>query len=299
MKLKRRRCPVCQSGDGETLYSCEFEKLIPFLQRSYGDRDFSVLAGELYSVRRCDCQMIYQEMIPDDEMAAVLYNEWIDPEKTRKTHMQASLDQRLSLVRDVAAVVNYFGRQPSMLRVLDFGMGWAEWCLAARGLSCHVMGSELSKERVDHAAALGIHVAGLSEIRGCCDFINTEQVFEHLTEPLETLRHLKSGLRAGGLIRISVPNGRSLGDFWQLDWSALPPNGGQFNPIFPLEHLNTFTHQTLVSLAERAGLRRVELPVRVWLRNFVKAEPMRQTVEWLLRLTPYARNRSTILYFAK
>ena len=37
------------------------------------------------------------------------------------------------------------------------------------------------------------------------DFINTEQVFEHISEPLETLKELKTLLKPGGIIKISVP----------------------------------------------------------------------------------------------
>jgi len=40
------------------------------------------------------------------------------------------------------------------------------------------------------------------------DFINVDQVFEHLPYPRATLANLTTKLRAGGVVRISVPNGR-------------------------------------------------------------------------------------------
>jgi len=42
------------------------------------------------------------------------------------------------------------------------------------------------------------------------DFINTEQVFEYIPEPLKTLDYLKNSLKDHGIIKISVPTSKKI-----------------------------------------------------------------------------------------
>lgn len=54
------------------------------------------------------------------------------------------------------------------------------------------------------------------------DFINSEQVFEHLVEPRQALASLSRALRCGGLLRISVPNGSDVDARLKLEDRSAP-----------------------------------------------------------------------------
>lgn len=147
-------------------------------------------------------------------------------------------------------------KPPHEMEVLDFGMGWSEWLQMARAWGCRVTGMELSEERVRHARSLGIEIIDLDDAAGRrFDFINTEQVFEHLVSPLDILERLGSLLKPGGLLKVSVPDGRKMPKV--IDDLA---SGGQWSPervmaIAPLEHVNCFTYDSIVAMGKAAGLR--------------------------------------------
>ena len=103
-------------------------------------------------------------------------------------------------------IISWFKKAPSSLKFFDFGMGWGEWALMAKAFGCRSYGAELSNICIEYAKANGINIVSWDEIpQSQFDFINTEQVFEHISNPLQTLCHLKKGLKANGLLKISVP----------------------------------------------------------------------------------------------
>jgi len=89
-------------------------------------------------------------------------------------------------------------------------------------------------------------------------FINAEQVFEHIPQPRKTLEGLAERLVPGGVIRISVPNGRSVeAAVKNPAWKAAK------DPAHPLEHINIFTHRTLRELGQFAGMAVIAHPFLV------------------------------------
>ena len=88
------------------------------------------------------------------------------------------------------------------------------------------------------------------------DFINTEQVFEHLSQPLETLEYLSKALKPHGIIKISVPNGWNIEEKLAIgDWDASKESPQSLNPVAPLEHVNCFTYQSIIKMAQLVGLK--------------------------------------------
>ena len=66
----------------------------------------------------------------------------------------------------------------------------------AKGFGCESYGTELSEERIKYASSNGIKVIAWNEIpKHSFNFINTEQVFEHIPNPLDTLIYLKDALK--------------------------------------------------------------------------------------------------------
>ena len=137
--------------------------------------------------------------------------------------------------------------------------------LSCPGLWLGVYGTELSQARIEYAKASGIKVITWEDIPNYrFDFINTEQVFEHLSEPMETLVHLKRALKPGGMIKISVPNGWDIKRRLRIaDWIAPKGFRNSLNPVAPLEHINCFNHEVIVKMASRIGLKLEALPFRL------------------------------------
>src|SRR5262249_52675458 len=154
------------------------------------------------------------------------------------------------------------------VEVLDYGMGWGSWLQMAQAFGCVAVGAELSATRAG-APAPGIEVVGADDLpEGRFHFVNTEQVFEHLIRPTETADRLVAALRPGGLLRISVPNGRPVRALLaQPDWTAPKRSARSLNAVAPLEHVNCFTHEVLARLATTVGVRPFQYPVRQFIES--------------------------------
>lgn len=227
-----------------------------FLRQYYPKMEATFLLGETYRLRHCPaCGLIYQQGVPDGELARALYEDWIDGEasrtkRRRKEHWTRyrRLSEELSLARAL------LGSRVTSPRVLDFGLGWGEWCKMAAAYGCETFGIELAREKVAQAQAAGIKVLAFADLpEAHFDYINLEQVLEHLAEPWETVSRLAVSLRPGGLMQIAVPNGNGmLARVQSLSWTTT--DCGATMPVHALEHLNCFSHAALVKLGERAGL---------------------------------------------
>jgi len=81
------------------------------------------------------------------------------------------------------------------------------------------------------------------------EFINCEQVLEHVSDPVATVAQLAQSLVRGGYLRIAVPDGARVS---RIARSASFVIGK--NAVHPLEHVNCFTKKTLMRLGASAGL---------------------------------------------
>ncbi len=142
-------------------------------------------------------------------------------------------------------------------------MGWGEWALMAKAFGCEVYGSEISSSRIAYAKAQGIRIVDWADIpMHQFDYISTEQVFEHIPEPLDTLRYLGKALAPQGMIKISVPNGTNIRKLLRtMNWKAAKEDCDSLNPVSPLEHINCFSGDVIKRMAAQAGMRPVYLPL--------------------------------------
>jgi len=233
----------------------------------------SDLTDGKYEIVKCsECGFIWQAYILNDELMEKLYSVWISSEHSLIKKKCADFSLFSGYAREVESIHRFFpSKKPFEIDVLDFGMGWRYWCLMAKAFGYNVSGFEISKKRIEFARKNGIDVIeNFSEITTRkFDFINAEQVFEHIPNPLQTMRFLVHSLKNEGIIRISVPNGRGIEQ--EL---AKPRWNPSKNAIHPLEHINCFTHQTLVKFGELAGLELIRQPFllshRYNLKSYIK-----------------------------
>jgi SAM-dependent methyltransferase len=266
--VDRPVCPCCGSNDNITLRRVGLTQspIKEHLENFYtpiGGIEFEYLEGSDYVLNECrDCGLIYQKEVPNEFLMSKLYGQWIDPEKVlHRYHQNHDVGYYLNVAKEIGKVIRCLNMPPHQVKFFDFAMGWGSWCMIAKGFRCDVYGLDLSQERCDNAYTSGIQVIGWDQIpEHQFDIVNAEQVFEHLADPLGTLRHLKRGLRPGGLIRIGVPRGwdikRKL-EVW--DWHAPKGSENSLIPVAPLQHINCFDYNVLVRLGVQAGLKAIDL----------------------------------------
>ena len=87
-------------------------------------------------------------------------------------------------------------------------MGWGHYCIASKALGFDVHGCELSDVRIKFAQMNGVKIIkNINELEdNYFDFINSEQVFEHLSDPSVIMKEFQRILKNDGVINISVPN---------------------------------------------------------------------------------------------
>ena len=303
--VERDHCPSCSSTAFNVIVREPFESpaLRTYFDEHYeGRADLAPLKGFNYELVRCrNCGLGYQRTIPGKDLLHQIYEHWIPPSEKERLQRQYSLEDFRYWAEQVQFLVQHLRISPHSIRIFDFGLGWSEWAIMARAFGCRVAGSELSSARVQHARSIGIEVIEWNEIPNRrFHFINTEQVFEHLLAPLDTLKQLVSGLEPGGVLKISVPDCRPALRRLEKDHSLSVLSHSRLMPVAPLEHVNCFEYRSLVRLAGTAGLH----PVRPSLRLLYNSTSGWLSPKKALRaaLRPIYRHwfpKSTFVYFVK
>lgn len=252
--VERARCPTCGSA-GETLLSLPYAdpRVGQFVSTYYEARvPLHEWPNLQFRIEACSrCALLWQRWIPDTAHMSLLYESWISPQHSLEKKTAANVSLFMAYAREMEAIAALNRDRDRPPRVLDFGMGWGFWCRMASAFGYSVGGLEPSQQRRDYAREHGIEsfadLDAIGERR--YDFINCEQVFEHLAAPAVTLKRLTRCLDDGGVIRVAVPDGRNAR-------SALADPAWQAGKdhLQPLEHINCFSHQALLDLAAGAGL---------------------------------------------
>jgi SAM-dependent methyltransferase len=254
--VHRPVCEVCGSARAQVLFSTLLTDpaVWGFLTEHYGGRVCAdEVAGALYEVLACEaCGFVWQAYVPDEALTARLYDEWISAEESRARRSETDEALRKAFSWQIAGIAPLVGKRPGETNVLDFGAGWGTWCAMAQVAGYNVKGVEISQRRIEHARARGVQmVSSLDELGAWrADYVNVEQVLEHVRQPAATMAGLASVLAADGVVRVSVPN--SSGVRRAL---AAPGYAAGKDAVQPLEHINCYTPAVLRRLGRQAGLR--------------------------------------------
>ena len=266
-----------------------------------GTPSLTLPASFSYRLAQCgDCGLTFQSFVPDQVLLDSIYDNWVTGHG-QQAEREFGLNQYRYLSEQVDFMIQHIGKRPADIKALDLGFGWGQWARMAMGYGCEVSGIELSQERKAFGRSIGIQVIELDDLPAeTFDFVHTEQVFEHLTEPRHVLERLVASLKPTGLIKISVPDSaRSLSRLAQTQaFGAL--DAREQMAIAPLEHINSFTSDSLVAFAHSAGLR----PLRPSLRRMVNAasgvlEGKRMANALARPIYRHVLGRGTFMYFVK
>lgn len=142
----------------------------------------------------------------------------------------------------------FLSQHPASGQLLDVGCSTGKFMLAANRAGWTVSGVELSASAAKTAHAVTqaqVWTGTIEEIDPSLSFdaVTAWEVLEHLPDPVAFLAAIRSRLKTGGRLGLSVPN-------WQSPWmrqSAAPEH-------WPPFHLTYWTPLTLHGLLASAGL---------------------------------------------
>lgn len=288
MFKERKICEICNSSNTADILATDFtnEILSSFLKEYYkGKIPEGYFAKMPFIVTKCrDCSFIWQKYVLNNTTSDKLYTTWINPGESLKKKMNAKSKLYQKYAKEAQFISTLFKKNPHEIRVLDFGMGWGYWCLMMKAHGYNVTGFEIAADRIAHAKSNCITALESDEdlYSKEFNFINLEQVLEHVPDPQRLLQKLVATLSAEGIVHIAVPDGS------EVENKILSPNWKpEHDAIHPLEHINCFTPQTLIHIARLSGLAPIDTSSTNSLKKIVKK---------LLGRTP---PQSTNIYFKK
>lgn len=305
--ITRHACPACREGNTAAIFSRPYADatLRAALEKFYaevGGLEYEALLGADYVVHACaSCGLFFQRDVPDDYLLGQLYEKWISPQRAyERFHAHPPPSRHLEIARDVFISLSLVRQRDAATRALDYGCGWGEWSRMTQAYGMESWGTELSATRRDACLRAGIRVVPENELPADgFDLINVDQVFEHLPSPADTLQLLKQKLRAGGVIRLAVPNAwRVASHLKRFDRELSRPRLGGMNALAPLEHLNGFTTRSLVRMAADQGLKRLNPPWRVLGGAWLLPPGLRTKLKAVARPFYLRSNLSTQLWFS-
>ncbi|MEA2018688.1 MAG: class I SAM-dependent methyltransferase [Campylobacterota bacterium] len=276
MLIQRKCCPICNDENSRNLISIPYEEMKELLSNynNFNELVFNDFKNLEYSLMECsNCKSLYQEYMPSDLFSEILYEKWIDPNKSFEYQTtKYSLGFYSRMQYEINLILNIFNNtHPSDIKVLDFGAGWGEWSILAKAHGIDVYAAELSKSRITHLKKNNIKIISLEEAsKHKFDYIRSDQVFEHLGEPADILQKLSDILADDGIIRLAVPDTKNF--FEKFEPSKIKKDSdfkSFYNPIFPLEHLNCFTPKNLEILGNMCKLQRYKSSTNWKIGNIV------------------------------
>jgi 2-polyprenyl-3-methyl-5-hydroxy-6-metoxy-1,4-benzoquinol methylase len=300
----RMVCPVCSGTDFQKIYSLSYmdKAMKRYLETFYGPQggvEWQYLVEAKYTLLECKkCHLIFQQEVPDETLMFKLYEEWIDPLLSYERNKDLNQTILLKYRTDISNTISYISKTTGGTNVLDFGFGWGHWSQLAIEFGCAVYGTELSPTRLEHAKKLNIKILDFDSIKDYqFDFINADQVFEHLAEPMKTLQVLKKSLTKNGIIKIDVPNGNMAGKYLRKHpWTQEPGLKARINYVAPLEHINCFRLETLLKLTQSCGLELFNFPTKY------KIQRSENRIKQVLKIINYKLNpqkKELCLFFKK
>jgi SAM-dependent methyltransferase len=264
--IERQHCPITGRPAG-VVFSRPYRHpvLRGIVERAHlGD----LVADVPYEIRYCaESDLHFQTWVMDAAELTAWYSPPVDAAffmaeiAKQKLHWFAHMTEEILVMRQLC--------REKMPVVLDFGCNWGKWAGMALAHGCAVYGIDVNRAASEFCAGRGIRMISFEEARKFqFDFINVDQVMEHLSDPLAVARHLEQCLKPGGFMKLGTPDNPKLpvqlrsaqrtGEDSVLDARTL-------DSLLPLEHVNLFNARSLRTLAAQAGLAPYRLPFFKWL----------------------------------
>ena len=300
----RKCCPSCKCISFTSLCKVNYSDvgINKYLCTHYAGKASNIDLNELnFELVQCKkCNLTYQTHVPNEKLLTEIYDVWIPKSTNEERLIGHDLNYYRYLTEQVQFAIQSFDLSPHKIKVLDFGFGWAEFAKIAMAFGCEVSGSELSKERIEYAQSIGLKCVNIENLPNkYFHYINTEQVFEHLVDPVDILAKLVNALRDDGILKISVPNADNSIKLIKKNKTFSSLSLNEIMPIAPLEHINCFNYKSLVLLADKVGLKPICPSFKKIYNSSSGWFDMKNAIRLLIR--PIYRHilpKSTFVYFS-
>ena len=183
-----------------------------------------------------------------------------------KKFLKKKKDKRIYGIykKNINLIFNILGKNINA-NILDFGSGWGDWIKSSNSFGFNTYGAEIDTFKLKYLNKNKLTLIDFDKIDPNLkfDFINTEQVFEHLENPVYFIKKFSKILKHNGLVRISVPNGIKVkknlnnNDNWLEKRKG---NRNSLNPVWLFEHINCFRPETIIYMMEINGFKHFKLP---------------------------------------
>ncbi|MCA8938501.1 MAG: methyltransferase domain-containing protein [Planctomycetes bacterium] len=260
--LERPDCPLCKASAAQELYriNCQGGEWESFAKHHAGEEPARKViiphfAGQSFSYLKCkSCSFLWQGCVLDDQGMADLYARPEDDlgyaESLRAYQTRSSRQRGTRLAMRVAQTLARTNANITKVKVLDFGCGFGVWFRMAAAMGADCTGVELSEGRRAGMSAAGIRVfKELSDVNESFDLVLSDQVIEHVVDPVQSVKELVSKAKPGAVVFLGTPSSRKASSVIRNTAAS-----NTYNPIRPFIHINSFTNQTLKKIGRIAGL---------------------------------------------
>lgn len=267
----RSSCPACNEIRIKEIFSLPYNsrEMIDFLSSYYkGTIDIKQLYGRRYNLLECkNCNLIFQEQIPNKKFSQELYEKYIDKDDSLKKKNDYEKKYNKKLNYEMGLIKNIFKKKNEEISILDFGAGWGFWLNYFKKNNFDVYAFEVSETRINFLKESKIKI--ISDIENTdnkFDFIYSEETFEHISDPKETLINLSKILKENGFMMLRFPN--SFLFKLRLNKNYKPCT----DCAHPLEHINLLKKKSFESMVKDSNLEIINFKSKFnfSLRNFLK-----------------------------
>ena len=267
----RNSCPICEETKFKKIFSLSYnsKKMISFLETYYkGLIPIHILDGYEYKLIECqNCNLIYQEQIPDKKFSRELYENYIDKKDSLLKKNDYEQKYYKKLYYEINLIKGVLKKKNEEISILDYGAGWGFWLQFLKKNNFNVYAYEVSETRINFLKKNNIQlISDITNTDNKFDFIYSEETFEHISNPKETLINLSKILKVDGFIMLRFPS--SFLFKYRLNNNYKPTA----DCAHPLEHINLLKRKSFEKMMIGSDLEIIDLKSKFnfSIRNFLK-----------------------------
>lgn len=300
----RKECPICKNNNYTILFkkptnSNVLKKYFKWRLPKLKSEEFIF---ECTIVECKNCSLIYHVNYLNQNQKDKIYGtEDSNLTKYKKLKRKKNTKKIKNIYNRNLNIAFHLLNKNKNIKVLDFGSGWGEWAVFSNEYGFETFGCEIDDFKIKYSNKNNLKLLDIDNIKEkSINFINTEQVFEHLEDPIKYIKLFEKIVTNNGVVRISVPNGIKIKKNIKYNYNWLVKNkssNNSLNPIWLFEHINCYTPKSIIYMMENNGFRQIKLSFFKYLFiNFNNTSIIKLFYDGLNHSLLY---RKTNLYFRK
>jgi hypothetical protein len=296
--IDRTKCINCGSTNFKELSRGRFsdQPLKGFIEADPSGEDIRPYfeSAEWSLVKCSDCTQVFHRRILTDAWNEKRFTDWMTAEaiKVFEDRSSTSVPTRkfeaarnhIKHILRIEKLTREIKSRDEPLRLLDFGSGWGEFVAACQLFGFSAVGVDRSKPRAEESAVKifpSVRAIGATEK---FHVITLFETLEHLDDPSGVLKELSATIVQRGVLILETPDCTGVTDI---------KSRSDYLKVHPLEHINAFTRDTLISIARRNGFELISKGP-----SFVTADIMR-VAKLMTNHLLGGDEKTTQLYFRK